>query len=42
MSKLTLQHRKYLDKFLGRAGPFTDPDDFVPGNFESVDRAKIL
>jgi hypothetical protein len=42
MGKLTLGRRKYLDRILNRAGPFTDPDVFVPGNTMSVDRAKIL
>ncbi|CAI6272070.1 unnamed protein product [Periconia digitata] len=32
----------YLDKILSRPGPFTDPDAFVPGTIESVERAKIL
>jgi ubiquitin-activating enzyme E1 C len=41
-SKLTLGRRKYLDRILNRPGPFTDPDEFRPGNTESVDRAKIL
>jgi ubiquitin-activating enzyme E1 C len=41
-SKLTLRHRKYLDKLLDRPGPFTDPDSFVPGNHETLERAKVL
>ncbi|PVI08179.1 hypothetical protein DM02DRAFT_608254 [Periconia macrospinosa] len=32
----------YLDKILNRPGPFTDPDAFIPGTKESVERAKIL
>jgi hypothetical protein len=37
-------YRKYLDNILTRAGPFTDPDAFVPGEtvVETLDRAKIL
>ena len=36
--------RKYLDNILTRAGPFTDPDAFAPGEMvmETLDRAKIL
>ena len=41
-SKLTRGHRKYLDKLLDRAGPFTDSDSFVPGNHETLERAKVL
>lgn len=44
LNKLTLCHRKYLDKILNRPGPFTDEDSFMPGEpvIESLERAKIL
>ncbi|KAH0420963.1 putative NEDD8 activating enzyme, partial [Aureobasidium melanogenum] len=35
---------KHLDTILSRKGPFTDPDDFVPGErvIQSLESAKIL
>ncbi|KAF2634152.1 NEDD8-activating enzyme E1 catalytic subunit [Massarina eburnea CBS 473.64] len=34
----------YLDKFLNRTGPFTDPDSFQPGKtvIESLERSKVF
>jgi hypothetical protein len=36
--------RKYLDNFLTRTGPFTDPDAFEPGDaaIAGLERMKIL
>lgn len=37
-------HRKHLDKFLTRSGPFTDSDMFEPGEaaIAGLERLKIL
>jgi ubiquitin-activating enzyme E1 C len=37
-------YRKYLDNFLTRTGPFTDPDAFEPGDaaIAGLERMKIL
>jgi ubiquitin-activating enzyme E1 C len=37
-------YRKYLDNFLTRIGPFTDPDAFEPGDaaIAGLERMKIL
>jgi hypothetical protein len=41
---LIARRRKYLDKFLTRTGPFTDPDMFEPGEaaIAGLERLKIL
>jgi hypothetical protein len=43
LQRLT-SYRKYLDNFLTRTGPFTDPDAFEPGDaaIAGLERMKIL